>query len=249
MSSIDLDNRWLADLENALQEECCATDIYCICKGKPLPESLRSEVWQICLDVRDKGKISAAMKSKSAEVTGKLMDYIVNPNNSPVQERHVSSNDRIGKRYRDVAPVFSIDDDHDSMATSEKLDDDDRHELVQVQTYLKMPGVIQHFPCQEVKLNGFMFRSHLIVTNTELIVLREVAGAKGVAEMIVKRPLSAIVKITARKRHPELITFKYGVPDGENLKISDMDRFLIPNADKATKVISDQILKQLKLKE
>ncbi|XP_060531576.1 TBC1 domain family member 23 isoform X1 [Cylas formicarius] len=195
------------------------------------------------------GKISAAMKSKSAEVTGKLMDYIVNPNNSPVQERHVSSNDRIGKRYRDVAPVFSIDDDHDSMATSEKLDDDDRHELVQVQTYLKMPGVIQHFPCQEVKLNGFMFRSHLIVTNTELIVLREVAGAKGVAEMIVKRPLSAIVKITARKRHPELITFKYGVPDGENLKISDMDRFLIPNADKATKVISDQILKQLKLKE
>lgn len=63
------------------------------------------------------GKISAAMKSKSAEVKGKLIDYIVNPNGSPMQERHVSSTDKIGKRYRDVAPVFSIDDDHDNVAS------------------------------------------------------------------------------------------------------------------------------------
>lgn len=194
------------------------------------------------------GKISAAMKSKSAEVKEKLIDYIVNPNSSPIQERHVSSSDKIGRRYRDVAPVFSIDDDHDNVANVEQVDDE-QQELVQIQSYLKNPEVIEHFPCQEVKLNGFMYKSHLIVTQTELIVLREVPDIKGAAEVIVKRPLSAIVKITARKRHPELITFKYGVPDGENLKISDMDRFLIPNADKATKVVSDQILKQLKAKE
>lgn len=63
------------------------------------------------------GKISAAMKSKSAEVKEKLIDYIVNPNGSPTQMRHVSSTDKIGKRYRDVAPVFSIDDDHDNVAS------------------------------------------------------------------------------------------------------------------------------------
>lgn len=63
------------------------------------------------------GKISAAMKSKSAEVKGKLIDYIVNPNGSPTQERHVSHTDKIGKRYRNVAPVFSIDDDHDNVAS------------------------------------------------------------------------------------------------------------------------------------
>lgn len=65
------------------------------------------------------GKISAAMRSKSAEVTGKLIEYIVNPSNSPLQERHVSSSDKIGKRYRDVAPVFSIDDDHDNVTSVE----------------------------------------------------------------------------------------------------------------------------------
>ncbi|CAG9861560.1 unnamed protein product [Phyllotreta striolata] len=194
------------------------------------------------------GKISAAMKSKSAEVKGRLIDYIVNPNASPTQERHVSSSDKIGKRYRDVTPVFSIDDDNDGV-TDERTELEDNQELVQIQSYIKKPEIIEHFPCQEVKLNGFMYKSHLLVTNSELIVLREIPDIKGSGEIIVKRPLSAIVKITARKRHPELITFKYGVPDGENLKISDMDRFLIPNADKATKVVSDQILNQLKAKE
>lgn len=194
------------------------------------------------------GKISAAMKSKSAEVKGKLIDYIVNPNGSPMPERHVSSTDKIGKRYRDVAPVFSIDDDHDNVA-NEHVDLEERQELVQIQAYLKKPEVIEHFSCQEVKVNGFMYKSHLIVTHSELIVLREIPDIKGAAEIIVKRPLSAIVKITARKRHPELITFKYGVPDGDNLKINDMDRFLIPNADKATKTVSNQILNQLKAKE
>lgn len=128
------------------------------------------------------------------------------------------------------------------------MEEEEPREVVQIQSWLKNPEVIEHFPCEEVKVNGFMYKSLLIVTNTELIVLRELPGQKGVAEIIVKRPLSAIVKITARKRHPELITFKYGVPDGDELVISDMDRFLIPNATKATKVVSDQILKQLKIK-
>lgn len=62
------------------------------------------------------GKISAAMKSKSAEVKGKLFDYIVNSNSHPVQEWHVSSDGKMGKRYRNIAPVFSIDDDQDNVA-------------------------------------------------------------------------------------------------------------------------------------
>lgn len=122
-------------------------------------------------------------------------------------------------------------------------------EVVSLQTWIKNPEVIEHFPCQEVKLNGFMYKSHLLVTNSHLIVLREISEKKGIADIIVRRPLSAIVKITAKKRHPELITFKYGVPDGDSLLISDMDRFLIPNANKATKVVSEQILNQLKFRE
>lgn len=41
------------ELESALLEQCSAADIYCICKGRSLPEELRSQVWQICLDIQD----------------------------------------------------------------------------------------------------------------------------------------------------------------------------------------------------
>lgn len=85
--------------------------------------------------------------------------------------------------------------------------------------------------------------------DTHLVVLREILGRKGAAHVIVKRPLSSIVKITSRKRHPDLITFKYGTTQNDTLLISDMDRFLIPNASDATKLISEQILKQLKTLE
>lgn len=57
------------------------------------------------------------MRLKSAEVKGRLFDYIVNPTGSNSgnhhPERHVSSTDKLGKRYRNIAPVFSIDDEHD----------------------------------------------------------------------------------------------------------------------------------------
>lgn len=55
------------------------------------------------------------MKLKSAEVKGKLLEYIVNPTGGTVatNDRHVSASDKLGKRYRNMTPVFSIDDDHD----------------------------------------------------------------------------------------------------------------------------------------
>lgn len=52
------------------------------------------------------------VKSKSVEVKEKLLEYIVNPSGADV-ERHVKPSDKIGKRYRNMAPVFSIDDEHE----------------------------------------------------------------------------------------------------------------------------------------
>ncbi|XP_069686728.1 TBC1 domain family member 23 isoform X1 [Periplaneta americana] len=197
------------------------------------------------------GKISAAMKLKSAEVKGKLFDYIVNPTGGNTVERHVSSADKLGKRYRNMAPVFSIDDDHDGAdaASLTSPEEEEGHEGVSISTWLSKPDVIEAFKCHEVKVNGYMYDSHLLVTDSHIYVLRDIPGRKGYAHIVGRRPLSAIVKITSKKKHPELITFKYGVPQGDSLVISDMDRFLIPNASDATKLVSQQIMKQLKGKD
>lgn len=206
-------------------------------------------------------KLSAAMKTKSAEVRGKFFDYIVNPSgvaaqatgtgNGVASERHVSSAEKHGRRYRNVAPVFSIDDDnnhdHDVQQHQSTVDLDameNRIETVNVAAYVKGSDVIATYKCQEVQMNGSMYESHLIVTETHLVVLRDIEK-KGMAQILVRRPLQNIVKITAKKRHQNLITFKYGVPDGDEVIITDMDRFLIPNAKEATALVSRQILNLL----
>lgn len=68
--------------------------------------------------------------------------------------------------------------------------------------------------------------SHLLVTPTHVYVLRDTQKKKDSAQIVVRRPLSNIAKITCKKKHPELITFKYGSQQGENLVISDMDRLV-----------------------
>ncbi|XP_017107319.2 TBC1 domain family member 23 [Drosophila bipectinata] len=211
-------------------------------------------------------KFSAAMKSKSAEMKGKLLDIIVNPSANGAaassgsnansngaqatlsQERHVSAKERNGKRYRNVAPVFSIDDENeDAFDGPAELDAPqlagDGKEIVNLNHYFKTAEIINAFKCQEVHMSGYMYDSHLIITPGQLVVLRELG--RGQAQIMVRRPLASIVKITAKKRHRDLITFKYGFPDGDGLLITDMDRFLIPNAAEATALVSQHIMKVL----
>ncbi len=94
--------------------------------------------------------------------------------------------------------------------------------------------------------NIVFYFSHLLITDSHLYVLREIPHRKDMAWIHARRALGSIVKITSKKRHPELITFKYGSNDeDEGLMITNMDRFLIPKAGEATKAIKIQIMKVL----
>lgn len=42
------------ELEAALLDDCTVDDIYKICAGKVIPEHIRPDVWQVCLNVRNK---------------------------------------------------------------------------------------------------------------------------------------------------------------------------------------------------
>lgn len=178
-------------------------------------------------------KLSSAMKTKTSDVKSKLFDYIANPtynNNATsseqkaeetVVEKHVSMSEKNGKRYRNLAPVFGLaDDDYGSVDLTEEEAESNK-DLVNIQEYMKsIPDLVQSFKCQEVQINGAMYDSHLILTTKRIEVIRELENGKG--KVFTKRPLSHIVKITAKKRYRDLITFKYGSHDenGENLIIT-----------------------------
>lgn len=171
-------------------------------------------------------KFSSAMKSKTSDVKSKFFDIIANPAQSNSQqkqeeivEKHVSMSEKNGKRYRNLAPVFGLDEDEADNGADFTEEEADNKELIDIHDYLKKtPDIVQTFKCQEVQINGAMYESYLVLTSQRIEVIRELENGKG--KIHVKRPLTQIVKITAKKRHRDLITFKYGMPDGDNLIIT-----------------------------
>ncbi|XP_077054928.1 TBC1 domain family member 23 isoform X2 [Siphateles boraxobius] len=191
-------------------------------------------------------KMTFALKSKSVNVKEKMISFIENTS-TPV-DRHVSSSDRVGKPYRGVKPVFSIGDEEEyetDEIDSSSISDDDRKEIVNIQTWINKPDVKHHIPCNEVKETGHMFPSHLLITATHMYCLREIAARKGFAYIQSRQALSSVVKITSKKKHPELITFKFGNNNAAGVEIVAVERYLIPEAGDATKVIKQQIMKVL----
>ncbi|XP_072369597.1 TBC1 domain family member 23 isoform X2 [Scyliorhinus torazame] len=191
-------------------------------------------------------KMTFALKSKSVNVKEKMISFIENTS-APV-ERHVSSSDKVGKPYRGVKPVFSIADEEEydtDEIDSSSMSDDDRKEMVNIQTWVNKPDIKHHFPCSEVKETGHMFPSHLLVTATHMYCLREMPSRKGFAYIQSRQALTSMVKITSKKKHPELITFKFGNSNASPVEILAVERYLIPNAGDATKAIKQQIMKVL----
>lgn len=206
-------------------------------------------------------KMTVALRTKSVNVKEKVISFIENTS-TPVEritfnlpwperaslERHISSSDRVGKPYRGVKPVFSIGDEEEydtDEIDSSSMSDDDRKEIVNIQTWINKPDIKHHFPCHEVKETGHMFPSHLLVTATHMYCLREIQSRKGFAYIQSRQALSSVVKITSKKKHPELITFKYGNSSSTGVEILAVERYLIPNAGDATKAIKQQIIKVL----
>ncbi|XP_039600932.1 TBC1 domain family member 23 isoform X2 [Polypterus senegalus] len=191
-------------------------------------------------------KMTFALKSKSVNVKERVISFIENTS-TPV-DRHVSSTDRVGKPYRGVKPVFSIGDEEEydtDEIDSSSMSDDDRKEIVNIQTWINKPDVKHHIPCNEVKETGHMFPSHLLVTATHMYCLREIPSRKGFAYIQSRQALNSVVKITSKKKHPELITFKYGNSSASGVEVLAVERYLIPNAGEATKAIKQQIVKVL----
>ncbi|XP_063057615.1 TBC1 domain family member 23 isoform X3 [Engraulis encrasicolus] len=187
-------------------------------------------------------KMTFALKSKSVNVKEKMISFIENTSTP------VDSSDRVGKPYRGVKPVFSIGDEEEydtDEIDSSSMSDDDRKEVVNIQTWINKPDVKHHVPCNEVKETGHMFPSHLLITATHMYCLREIASRKGLAYIQSRQALSTVVKITSKKKHPELITFKFGNSNSAGVDIVAVERYLIPNAGDATKAIKQQIMKVL----
>ena len=76
-----------------------------------------------------------------------------------------------------------------------------------------------------------------------MIVLRELSDRAGWGRVKHRHSFDYILKITAKKKNPDIITFKFGTGTGDEAVIMEQLRFRIPNTAKATGAIKSQILK------
>lgn len=66
--------------------------------------------------------------------------------------------------------------------------------------------------------------SHLLITATHMYCLREIASRRGFAYIQSRQALNSVVKITSKKKHPELITFKFGSNSSAGGEITAVER-------------------------
>lgn len=77
-------------------------------------------------------------------------------------------------------------------------------------------------------------------------MLREAPDRAGWGRVKHREVLNSILKITAKKHHPDIITFKYGyISNGESILTHQL-RLRVPNTRRATEAIKEHILKVTK---
>jgi hypothetical protein len=104
-----------------------------------------------------------------------------------------------------------------------------------------------------------MYPSHLVLTNSHVIKLRELRVGRDEAVFLSRRPLPTVTKITAKKKHPNLVALVFE-DDGSHEDMSELfgsavanaiesqgvagaekryivERFMIPEADAAKEAL------------
>lgn len=112
-----------------------------------------------------------------------------------------SIDDDDGVNRHDVGRAGGADLDLGSAVARQSADGD---LLVHIEKMHKQSAVQYVFKCSEVSTEGYLFPSHLVLTTTHIIKLRD--RNPKLAAVLSRRPLTSIAKITAKKKHPNLLT-------------------------------------------
>lgn len=185
------------------------------------------------------GKMKEVVISKSASVKEKVTT-LVSPtlSDGPGDVHHVVPSDRHGKRYRNEPSVFSIDDGSSDEETANIFNKPaDREELL----LSDQAEFIDKFSCHEVADDRNMYKAYIALTRTHLHVLREVPNKPGYVTTEARHPLSSVVRVTSKKKVPELLTFKFGYEIGGETKVTGAHRFLVPMAGECAKAVKTAI--------
>ena len=200
--------------------------------GTAFKESLKEAAIATGNAADELAEASAVSMKKLQERTKEGIEQVKQEAKEAMEKRKAQKGE--GMYRGNERPMFSIDDDDE--------EDQDHHRggqgggadldlagavlrrsaagelFVSVSKAKKQPVIVHYFQCSEVGAEGYLFPSHLLLTQTHLIKLRDRSGKRGEAIVLSRRELSRIQRITAKKRHPNILTFVF---DAEQHPSSD----------------------------
>eukprot|EP00126_Sphaerothecum_destruens_P006666 Sdes_comp19476_c0_seq1m10932 len=107
-----------------------------------------------------------------------------------------------------------------------------------------------HF-CQ-IFISSFPSHSYLVLMDNTIVKLAAIPGQQGCAHLMARRPLTTIAKISAKKKHPNLISIAFKIvgnpdsgcfPEPPRSKILVFsETYMIPEATEFTSVLTKQLL-------
>jgi len=165
-------------------------------------------------------KFTTALVSKSALIRDRMVESLnattmTSPTGNILESArgHVSSQDRLGKRYTGGSSRFAIDDNDDDPKSrgspNESGSAGEPIQEIQVDVWQKEIKPLAFYKCAQIKGTS-RYPGYIALTKTHLWMLREIPHNKGFASISAKRPLDMIVQITSKRRQPDLIIFRYG---------------------------------------
>lgn len=170
-------------------------------------------------------KFTTAFVSKSSVIKDRLVETLnttsipsstLTSGGSSGARDHVSSQDKLGRRYTGSNLRYAIDDNDDDLNSRVKRGMiGEPIQEIQIDVWQKQTKLLAFYKCAQIKGTA-KYPGYVALSKTHLWILREIPHNKGFASIAAKRPLDMIVQITSKRRQPDLIIFRYGFASQNN---------------------------------
>ncbi|EJW86187.1 hypothetical protein WUBG_02903 [Wuchereria bancrofti] len=224
------------------------------CNRQPLheveKESQRKSSWKLGV-----GSILDAVKATAPSIREKVrkLPIIVTLGPNTAQFTHVETSQRHGKRYRNEKSVFTLSDSDSETETIAITSSPRFYEPKKLDDVLKQNGVLEYFEGLEVFTEGRSHRTvecYLALTATHILIFHQEEKVGGVI-LRARHAYGSVLRVSSRKKIPELLTFKFGYcTDEDDYKaiytyftpVTAVHRFIIPRAGDCAKSIKTNIV-------
>ncbi|VDN83282.1 unnamed protein product [Brugia pahangi] len=195
---------------SALCKECNRQALYEVEK-----ESERKLSWKLGV-----GSILDAVKATAPSIREKMrkLPTIVTIGPNTAQFTHVETSQRHGKRYRNEKSVFTLSDSDSETETIAITSSPRFYEpkvkdkLQKLDDVLKQNGILEYFEGLEVFTEGRSHRTvecYLALTATHILIFHQEEKVGGVI-LRARHAYGSVLRVSSRKKIPELLTFKFG---------------------------------------